>query len=148
MKIHSFLFLVVIAALTVISSCTKEPELSLKERNTSYISEKQNGWTLESVALPSSTATIEVEWVNFALSPTSSMMTTSGHATGAEVVWPSSSWIMNPAGDEITRTADNIVMRIVNISEKTLIVTFAIPNDVHKNGRIAALGGDYTFTLH
>lgn len=149
MNIKSTLFFAVLIGLTVISSCNKKKTTpNLKERNTTYINNKADGWILESIVLPSNSATIEDDWTNFTLTSSSTMMNTSGHATGAEAVWPSSSWIINDEGNEITRTTDNVVMKIVNISESTLIVTFAISGDVHLNARIAALGGDYTFTLH
>lgn len=107
---------------------------------------KSGGWSLNSVTVPSNTATEESDWASFKLSASASTMTTSGHATGAGAVWPTGGWTMNDAGTSITR-ADNVVMSIASLTATKFTVSFTVPAGTVIDGRIAALDGDYIFDL-
>ena len=117
-----------------------------KEQLTALLVNKTGGWSLNSVTVPSNTATEESEWAGFKLSVSAGTMTTSGHATGADDVWPSGGWTMNDAGTSITR-ADGVVMSISSLTATKFTVSFTVPEGTEINGRIAALDGDYIFDL-
>ena len=117
-----------------------------KEQLTALLVNKTGGWSLNSVTVPSNTATEEIDWAGFYLSVSASTMTTSGHATGADDVWPSGGWTMNDAGTSITR-ADGVVMSISSLTATKFTVSFTVPEGTEINGRIAALDGDYIFDL-
>lgn len=103
-------------------------------------------WTYSSVNTPDETATIGTDWANFSVSFGETNMTTSGHADGAEAVWPSTSYSLTTDGKTIKR-GDGIDMLITTLSENNLVVRFTLTGGNHVGGRIAALDGEYTFNL-
>jgi hypothetical protein len=119
---------------------------SIKEERTEYLVNKTGDWSLKSISVPANSATVESDWTNFNVSATASTITTSGHATGAEAVWPGGGWTMNEEGTSITRS-DGVVMTILALTETSFNVTFTVPEGTEINNRIAALDGDYRFDL-
>ena len=73
-------------------------------------------------------------------------MVASGQATGASAVWPSTSYTVSEDGKTITR-GDGVSMLFNPISETNFTSTFTVPDGTELGGRIAALGGDYTFNM-
>ncbi len=104
-------------------------------------------WTYSSVNTPDNTATIDSDWTNFSVQFGESTMTTSGHPTGATAVWPGGGYSISDDGKTVTRSADNVQMIINPLTESNMTASFTVADDVQIGGRIAALGGDYTFNL-
>ena len=101
---------------------------------------------MKSIIVPSNSATTEDDWVDFKLTVSSGTMSTSGHATGANAVWPTGSWSMSEDAKTITR-ADGVVMSVRTLTETEFSVSFTVPDGTDINGRTAALDGDYIFVL-
>lgn len=104
-------------------------------------------WVYSSVTTPDNTATIGSDWANFSVQFNGTSMVTTGHATGAAVVWPSTTYAVSDDGKTINR-GDNVAMLITSKSETNLNVVFNLPDGTEIGGRIAALGGDYAFNLN
>ncbi len=110
---------------------------------------KDGGWTAVSVNVPPNTATDASEWTDgeaFKVTFSASQMTTTNHPTGAAKVWPSTTYTINDGGTEISR-GDGVTMTIVNLTESAFSVTFNLPDVEIGDGRVSALGGDYTFNM-
>jgi hypothetical protein len=103
-------------------------------------------WVYGSVTTPDNTATIGSDWANFSVLFNGTSMVTTGHATGAGVVWPSTSYTVSEDGKTITR-GDNVAMLITSKSETNLNVVFTVSGGQEIGGRIAALDGEYAFNL-
>lgn len=103
-------------------------------------------WVYSSVNTPDNTATIGTDWENFTVKFNESDMVASGQATGASAVWPSTSYTVSEDGKTITR-GDGVSMLFNPISETNFTSTFTVPDGTELGGRIAALGGDYTFNM-
>jgi len=103
-------------------------------------------WTYSSVNTPDESATIGADWANFSVQFGEVNMTTSGHADGAEVVWPSGTYSVTNEGKTIER-GDNVDMTVTTLSSTNLVVVFTLTGDHHVGGRVAALDGEYTFNL-
>lgn len=126
---------------------TPEPDLTTKEIKTGFLVNKSNGWSSKSMTVPSISATTEDQWEDFKLSVSASTMSTSGHATGANAVWPSGGWEMSEDGNTITRTSDDVVMSVLTLTATSFRVSFTVPDGTEINGRITSMDGDYTFDL-
>jgi len=105
-------------------------------------------WSYSSVNTPDNTATIGSDWDNFSVQFGESNMTPTGHATGAEAVWPSTSYTVTNDGKTISR-GDGVEMLVTTLSETNLVVVFTLSggNEIGGGSRIAALDGEYTFNL-
>ena len=64
---------------------------------------RSKNWETSSVTVPVNTATDASDWANFKAEFSESTMTTSGHATGAEDVWPSGPYTVSEDGMQIER---------------------------------------------
>ena len=145
--IKYFLLLNLGVFLLCFSNCGEEtPEPTQKEIKTGYLINKSNGWVLKSITVPINSATTEDQWVNFKLTVSLSTMSTSGHPSGANVVWPTGGWTMDDNGNTITR-ADGVVMSVLTLTATNFRVSFTVPEGTDIGGRIAALDGDYVFDL-
>ena len=99
-----------------------------------------------SVSVPANSATIDSDWDNFTVSFGTSTMSTNGHPTGANVVWPTgSTWTLTDI-TTITR-GDGVAMTIVTATTSNLVVRFTMPPGTEIGGRVASLEGEYTFNL-
>ncbi len=150
MKTVKYIFLAIGLALFSISfyNCGKDDDpKSKKEELTEYLVNKSTGWSLKSIVVPASSATTEDQWVDFKLIVSSSTMSTSGHASGANDVWPTGGWSMNENGSTITRS-DGVVMSIITLTAISFSVSFTVPDGTEIGGRVASLDGDYIFNLH
>lgn len=107
---------------------------------------KAKNWTVSSVNVPVNSATESSDWTNFTVSFSDTNMTTSGHPVGASAVWPSGAYTVSEDGKSITR-ADGVVMQLSTISESNFTSIFTVPDGTEIGGRIAALGGEYTFNM-
>ena len=104
-------------------------------------------WTYSSVVTPEGTATTDDMWQNFSVQFGESTMSTSGHPTGATAVWPGGGYTISEDGTTVTRSADNVQMIINPLTASNMTARFTIPPGTEIGGRIAALGGEYTFNL-
>jgi hypothetical protein len=142
---------ILIISLTLFALCfsncrEKTPEPTQKEIKTDFLINKTNGWSLKSISVPITSATTEGQWVDFKLLVSASTMSTSGHASGANAVWPSGGWTMDENGNAITR-ADGVVMSVLTLTATSFRVSFTAPEGTAINGRLASLDGDYIFDL-
>ena len=142
---YSLLILVVFGVLATFENCGGSSDETAKDRTIRILTAKTE-WTVSSVQTPANTATDPSQWTNFKVSFTKSNMTTSGHPTGAQAVWPSGTYTVSEDGKTITR-GDNIVMLFNPITESNFTATFSVPAGTEIGGRIEALGGDYTFNM-
>ncbi len=141
-------FFLATAALTMLvtfQNCGGGDDESAKDKTINTLSEKTN-WTVQSVSVPAGTATTSSEWTAFNISFTKSNMTCAAWPTGAQAVWPSGPYTVSEDGKTITR-ADGVAMSILELSETVFKVSFEVPAGTELGGRIAALGGDYTFNM-
>jgi len=147
MKKFRFFFLGVfaLAALITFQNCGGDEEESAKDKTINLLTSKTN-WTVQSVSVPAGTATTSSEWSTFTVSFTKSNMTCAGWPAGAQAVWPSGSYTVSDDGKTITR-ADGVAMSILELTETSFRVSFEVPAGTELGGRIAALGGDYTFNM-
>ena len=134
----------VIVAITVFQNCTEETKETEREITINTLMSKE--WAVNSVNVPSNTATVSTDWNNFKASFSATNITTKDHAPGAEAVWPSGSYTVSEDGKSITRH-DDVVMLLSSISETGFTATFTVPAGTETGGRIAALDGGYTFNL-
>ncbi|MCK5372659.1 MAG: hypothetical protein KAQ62_29045, partial [Cyclobacteriaceae bacterium] len=102
--------------------------------------------TVSSVNVPVTSATTDDMWINFKVSFTKTNMTTSGHPTGAQAVWPSGSYTVSEDGKSITRQ-DGVLMSLNPITETNFTSIFTVPDGTEIGSRIAALDGEYTFNM-
>lgn len=128
------------------AECSEEKIKTKQQEFTEFLVDKQGGWSLNSIVVPSNTATDEGDWAGFKLNVSASQMNTSGHPVGSMVVWPLGTWSMNESGTSITRN-DGAVMNVITLNATQFKIRFTVPDDVHIGSRIAALGGEYTFDL-
>ena len=153
MKTIKYVLLILCLAIFIISfnNCGEDepepPDPTTKEIRTGFLVNKSNDWSLKSITVPSISATTEDQWIDFKLSVSTSTMSTSGHATGANAVWPSGGWEMSEDGNTITRTSDDVVMSVLTLTATSFRVSFTVPDGTEINGRIASLDGDYIFDL-
>ncbi len=134
-----------IATLLFFQNCDETDEKTAKEILSEILTGKTE-WTVSSVVVPDGTATDATDWVGFTVKFTATNMTTAGHATGAEAVWPSGIYTISEDGKTVSR-GDNVVMTISSASESGFTARFTIPDGTDIGGRIAALGGEYTFNM-
>lgn len=146
MKKLSFavLGLFVLGVLLVFQNCGKKTEISDKEVTENIL--KSKTWKVVSVNVPVNTATESSDWVNFTVSFGSSM-TAAGHPNGATAVWPSTSYTVSEDGKSVTR-GDGVVMTLQPISDTNFTAIFTIVGEEIGGGRIAALDGEYTFSMN
>lgn len=148
MKKFNLGFIILMSLTVLLSTCEKventptEGELIKK-----LLTTKSGGWTNPEVDIPVGSATLPEDWINFKAVFDARRIITSGHAPGAEAVWPSSEYVLNEQGNEITRLADGIVMTIESSDEQQIIVSFEVPEGVTASGRTKVLKGKYKFTL-
>lgn len=140
----SILFSVAIIGFFVLSGCPDNKEDSDYDKALKLL--KSKIWEVSSVVVPPQTATLPEDWANFTVSFSDTNMNTSGHATGAEAVWPTGTFTLSQDGKSITRS-DDVVMTILTLTETSFNVTFTVPVGTEIPGRIAALDGDYTFNM-
>jgi hypothetical protein len=103
-------------------------------------------WTVASVNVPANTATEASEWANFTVKFNANDMVTTGHATGASAVWPSTTYSVSADGKTISR-GDGVSMLLNPVTENNFTAIFTVPQGTEIGGRIEALGGDYTFNM-
>lgn len=146
MKKFSLILLsfVAVAVLLTFQNCGGSDEKTEKEVTEELLMSKT--WVYGSVTTPDNTATIGSDWANFSVLFNGTSMVTTGHATGAGVVWPSTSYTVSEDGKTITR-GDNVAMLITSKSETNLNVVFTVSGGQEIGGRIAALDGEYAFNL-
>jgi hypothetical protein len=147
MKKFSLIFLSIaaVALFLTFQNCGGDDEKSDKEVTEELL--KSKTWVYSSVTTPDNTATIGSDWANFSVQFNGTAMVTSGHATGAEAVWPSTSYTVSDDGKTISR-GDGVDMLITSKSETNLSVVFTVTGGKQIGGRIAALDGDYAFNLN
>ena len=134
-----------ILALVLFQGCNGDDEETAQERTLKILQSKN--WTVSSVVVPANTATDESDWQNFAVSFTATNMSTSGHPTGAQAVWPSGTYTVSEGGNSITRS-DGVVMSLNPISDTNFTAIFTVPEGTEIGGRIAALDGEYRFNMN
>ena len=139
------LFAILIYAQFVFQGCSNSEDTPSARVVTENIL-KSKSWEATSVVVPINTATDGDDWMDFIASFTSSTMTTSGHANGAEAVWPSGAYSVSEDGKSITR-GDGVVMRLASISDDAFTSIFSVPAGTEIGGRVVALDGEYTFTM-
>lgn len=133
-----------VAVFLTFQNCGGSDEKTEKEVTEELLMSKT--WVYGSVTTPDNTATIGSDWANFSVLFNGTSMVTTGHATGAGVVWPSTSYTVSEDGKTITR-GDNVAMLITSKSETNLNVVFTVSGGQEIGGRIAALDGEYAFNL-
>jgi hypothetical protein len=133
-----------VAVFLTFQNCGGTDEKTEKEVTEELLMSKT--WVYGSVTTPDNTATIGSDWANFSVLFNGTSMVTTGHATGAGVVWPSTSYTVSEDGKTITR-GDNVAMLITSKSETNLNVVFTVSGGQEIGGRIAALDGEYAFNL-
>jgi len=128
----------------VFQNCNKNDDESAQERTLRILQSKT--WTVSSVVVPANTATESSDWVNFTVAFSATNMTTSGHPTGAQAVWPSGTYIVSDDGKNVTR-GDGVVMTLNPISDDNFTSIFNVPVGTEIGGRLAALDGEYRFNM-
>ena len=141
----TFLSILLFTALLVFQNCNNGDEDDPKTVTQNIL--KSKNWTVSSVVVPPNTATEDSDWLSFAVSFSGTNMTTSGHPTGAQAVWPSGSYTVSDDGKTITR-GDGVVMSLNPISESNFTAIFTVPEGTEIGGRIAALDGEYRFNMN
>jgi len=126
-------------------NCGGDDDESAQDKTIRLLTEKTE-WTVQSVSVPSNTATSSAEWASFKLSFTKTNMTCSGHPAGAQAVWPSGPYTVSDDGKTITRS-DDVAMSVLELTETAFRVNFAVPEGTELGGRIEALDGEYTFNM-
>ena len=146
MKIlKTIFFLFAVGGLLTFIGCSKESDLeSAKGLAMKNLISKM--WTVNSLVVPPGTATDESEWQSFTVKFTETTMTTAGYPTGSSAVWPSGAYTLSAEGKVITR-ADGVVMTVITLNETAFTTTFMVSSGTHVGGRIAELGGDFTFNM-
>ncbi|MCK5280451.1 MAG: hypothetical protein KAK04_17975, partial [Cyclobacteriaceae bacterium] len=97
-----------IVAILVFQNCGGSDPDTPKDITTNILTSKAE-WTVSSVNVPVNSATESSEWLSFKVSFTKTNMTTSGHPTGAQAVWPSGTYTVSEDGKSITRQ-DGVLM--------------------------------------
>ena len=138
------LSLFAVTALMFFQNCDNKNEESAMDVTKRILQSKT--WVYGSVNTPDNSATIGTDWVDFTVSFTETNMTTAGHYTGAEAVWPSGTYTVSEDGKTVTRQ-DGVAMFLNPISETNFTAIFTVPPETVIGGRIAALGGEYTFNM-
>lgn len=140
-----FLSVILTAGCLLLFSCTgtenKETEMEVAQNLL-----KSKTWSINSVTVPTNTATESSDWTNFTVSFTSANMTTSGHPAGTEDVWPSGSYTLSEDGKTITRS-DGVLMNITTLTASSLSLYFHVEGINTESGRISALSGEYSFSM-
>ena len=134
----------VLGVFLVFQNCGGSTEPNPKEVTENIL--KSKTWKVVSVTVPVNSATESSDWVSFTVSFGASM-TTSGHASGAEAVWPTGAYTVSEDGKSVTR-GDGVVMRLQPITETNFTSIFTVPPGTEIGGRIAALDGEYTFSMN
>lgn len=133
-----------LVVLITFQNCDKKSDPSAKEVTENIL--KIKTWEVSSVNVPVNTATESADWVDFTVSFGASM-TCAEWPTGASAVWPSGSYEVNEGGNQIIRE-DSVVMSLSSVSETGFTASFDVPAGTEIGGRIAALGGSYTFIMN
>lgn len=133
-----------IFALILFQNCKGDDEETAQEITLKKLQSKS--WTVSSVVVPSNTATEDSDWLSFAVSFSASNMSTSGHPSGAQAVWPSGTYTVSEGGNAVTRS-DGVLMTLNPISDANFTAIFTVPAGTEINGRIAALDGEYRFNM-
>ena len=146
MKISGKIVLIVLipGILLLFQNCEKKKTEPTPKQITEDILGSKT-WVVSSVTVPINSATESSDWANFTVAFGGSMIT-SGHASGAEVVWPSGTYTVSEDGRSVTRS-DGVQMLLTNVSESGFTSTFAIVNEDIDQGRIASLDGEYVFNM-
>jgi hypothetical protein len=146
-KISRFaLTIVVLGLFLTLESCEKKKaDPTPKEQTENILSSKT--WEVSFVTVPLNTATESADWVDFTVTFRDGTMTTTGHAAGAEAVWPSGSYAVSEDGRAVNR-GDGIVMMLNNVSESGFTSTFVIVDEDIEGGRLASLDGEYIFDMN
>ena len=140
-----FLSLLLAASFLLLYACGGEKDKETeKELAQNLLISKT--WQINSVTVPTATATESSEWVSFTVSFSNTNMTTSGHPAGAEAVWPSGSYTLSDDGRTITRS-DGVAMHISTLTETSFSVYFNVEGIELGSGRTLALSGDYSFNM-
>ena len=134
-----------IVAILVFQNCGGSDPDTPKDVTTNILIGKTE-WTVSSVNVPVNSATESSEWLSFKVSFTKTNMTTSGHPTGAQAVWPSGTYTVSEDGKSITRQ-DGVLMSLNPITETNFTSIFTVPDGTEIGSRIAALDGEYTFNM-
>lgn len=148
--LQTIVFLAAIGVLLFFANCKNGgggDEMTEEEKKTQMLTSKD--WTVSDasqVNVPDNSATTADQWVGFTVAVTNGAMNTSGHPTGAQVVWPSGSWDFNDDVTRITRE-DGVQMTINKLTDTEFDVTFTVEQGTELGDRVAALGGEYTFNL-
>ena len=135
-----------LVVLLVFQNCPGSNPESPKDVTTNILTSKTE-WTVSSVNTPLNSATEDSEWLSFKVSFTKTNMTTSGHPIGASAVWPPSAYTISEDGKTLTRQSDGVVMSLNPITETNFTARFTVPDGTNIGGRIAELGGGYTFNM-
>lgn len=148
MKTLRFSIVSIILAATILTfqNCKKDDEIELRQKEVTTNILKSKEWVVSSMNVPQSTATLSADWDNFTLSFSATNITTSGHATGAQAVWPSGTFSMSEDGKSITRH-DGVVIHLSSISETNFTAIFSVPPGTSIGARVAALEGEYIFNM-
>jgi len=145
--LRTFLSLTMVIGLFFISSCDKGGNDSPKTKGEEIHNALVSGGTYvaSAVTVPDGTATAGQDWVDkkFQVKFEASQMTTSNYPVGAEQVWPSSPYTISEDGTTLTAGTRSYT---ISLNGKQLTATTTVGADVQV-GRVAALGGDYTFVL-
>ena len=132
--------------LSFFQNCGKKDKETEQERTIRILTSKT--WTVSSVNVPINTATESSDWNDFTVSFTRSDMTTANHPTGAQAVWPSTSYTVSEDGRIVTRnTTPPVDMALNPISDTNFTAIFTVPAGTELGSRIAALDGEYTFNM-
>ena len=135
-----------LVVLLVFQNCPGSDPESPKDVTTNILTSKTE-WTVSSVNTPLNSATDDDMWINFKVSFTKTNMTITDHPTGASAVWPSGAYTVSEDGKTITRQSDGVVMSLNPITETNFTARFTVPDGTNIGGRIAELGGGYTFNM-
>lgn len=138
-------YIAIIGSFLVLQNCTKKKNDPTPKENTENILRSKT-WVVSFVTVPVNTATESADWVDFTVTFGEGSMTTTGHAAGAEAVWPSGTYIVSDDGRAITR-GDGIVMMLTDVSQSGFTSTFVIVNEDIDSGRLASLDGEYIFNM-
>ena len=154
MKTNTYLLAILITILIfTFQSCGESgPEPVIQQPTnqevfTQQLSSPDDGWSIGnggSVTLDGIND-ITNEWADFKLRVDNFKYTTVG---GQEEVWPSSgTWkFVNSERTDLILRNDGIEI-VAGISGSTLTLRFTINSDYSTEGRVEALGGEYTFVL-
>ncbi len=147
MRVLKFLLLLLAAGSTLFfANCGGGNNGPTEEEQKRALLVNNSPWTVSSVSVPDNSATEAPQWANFTVSFTNTNMTASNHPTGASAVWPSTTWSFTSDLNGIVR-GDGVTMTLNALTESNLNVTFSIVNEELGGARVAALDGEYTFSM-